>query len=775
MAKTSIIQTNFNAGELTPLLYGRPDLDKYANALKVCLNTIPLVQGGWTRRPGFIYAGEAQDSTHPVRVRRFEYSITQAYVLAFGHQTLRFFKNGSPILESSVAITAATATNPIVITAAAHGYNNGDDVVLSSIDGMTELNGRTVRVANKTANTFEVNTVQGAAIDGSGFTAGTTTGGARRIYTLATPYDSADIFQLKFSQKNDVMWITHRSYQPRKLTRLADASWTIAAVTFTYGPFLDQNTTATTLAPAATTGAGVAVVASSTTGINGNLGFQSGDVGRLIRILHGSTWGFATITTVTDALNVVVTITGAFGNTTAVTTWRLGLWSDYAGWPACSAFYEGRLAYAGGPAQPERVSLSVIGQYDNYVPTDAAGVVLDTYAIDVDCVSEDTQAIRWMLPDEKGLLCGAANGEFVVRPSTTGEALTPTNRKAVLATDVGSADIQAVRAGKAGLMVDHTTTGVHEMAYVYTDDGFHAPDMTILAEHITKGGIKELTYQKHPQPVIWAPRNDGVLVGMTYNREQNVIGWHRHEIGGHTDTGSPLPVVVESVTCIPSQDLTYYEVWIVARRRIGGATKRFIERSAKPWQAGDTTGRHCYLDAAAYSVPDALGTTIGPFWHLVGETVSIQVNGCIEPDQVVPASGYLTVSRPASAYAVGFAYNSDGQQLRNNAGAADGTAQGKTQRTHRLTFRLHETGQLFAGKDFDTLDTLEADGAAYGAEELVLRSTDDTTNQAVSFTGDKSLNWEGDYTTDNTPCWRASGPLPATVLAIMPQLETQDR
>ena len=776
MAKVAAIQTNVNAGELTPLLHGRPDLDKYGNGLKVCLNTIPLVQGGWSRRPGFIFAAEVKDSTKAVRVRRFEYSVTQAYVLAFGHQTLRFYKNDAAVLEAAVTITGATQASPVVITAVAHGYSTGDDVYLASIGGMTNLNGRTVRVTVLTANTFSIADYQGNSINGTAFTAYTSGGTAKRVYTIATDYDQADLFQLKFSQKNDVMWITHKNYAQRKLTRLADASWTYAGIDYLKGPYLDTNTTATTLTPSATTGAAITITASSITGINGGIGFQSGDVNRLVRIQHASTWGWAKITAVGSTTSVTAVTNSDFGAITASATWRLGLWSTYVGFPACSTFYEGRLAFAGAPAQPERVTSSRTGRYDDFQPTNADGTVLDDHAIDADLTSEDTQAIRWMLPDEKGLLCGTVNGEFVLRASAVGEAITPSNKKGSQATDVGSADIQAIRAGKAGLMVDSTATGLHEMAYVYTNDGFHAPDMSVLAEHITKGGMKEIVYQKHPQPVVWAPRTDGALLGMTYSREQSVIGWHRHEIGGVGAEGNPIQVHVESVTVIPSPDLSYHEVWIVTNRVIGGVAKRFIEYSAKPWERGDTKGEHCYLDCATYTVSDAGTSTIGPFWHLVGETVSIQAGGRVVPSQVVPASGYITLGFSCLAYAVGYAYESDGQVLRNNVGAVNGTAQGKTQRTHRYTLRLHETGQLMIGKDFDTLDELVANGRAYGAEELLLRSTEDITGSAMPmFSGDYTRPFEGDYTTDNTPCWRANGPLPATVLMFAPQLDTQDR
>lgn len=764
MAKVAVIQQNFNAGEFSPLMYGRTDLDKYQGALATCLNTIPQVQGGWTRRPGTRFVAESKDSTKPVRMQRFEFSVTQAYMIEFGHLYMRFYRDRAPVLEATKTISGATRASPVVITATSHGYSNGDDVELASIGGMTELNGRRVRVANVTTHTFEITDLQGNAINGTAFTAYTTGGTAARVYTVVTTYDEDDLFQLKFVQYEDVMWITHRAYPPRKLTRSAHTSWTWSGIDFLHGPFLDANTTATTLTPSATTGAGITITASSTTGINGGAGFQTTDAAtRLVRILHGSTWGWAKIVGWTSTTVVTADVISNFGATTASANWRLGLWSDYAGWPACATFYDGRLAYAGSPALPQRIAFSVPGQYDIFRPTAADGTVTDANAIDVDLSSNDAQAIRWMHPDEKGLVVGAVNGEFIVRASTPGDAITPTNRKASQSTDNGSADVQAVRAGKAIIMLDRTGRSVHEVAYVYTDDGFRAPEMTTLAEHITKGGLSQLAYQKHPQPVIWAPRADGALVGMTYSREQNVVGWHRHELGGVTDTGGPIAALVESVACIPAPDLKSHDVWVAVRRRIGGVTKRWIEVMTAPYERGDTLGTGVYLDAAFVRDSDSASANMSALWHLVGETVSVQYDGRRMADQVVPASGIITLPAQAFTCVIGFPYNSDGKTLRNNAGAANGTAQGKTQRTHRATFRLHETGELWWGNSFDNL------------EQALLRSTDDDTNEGLLFSGDYTRPFPGDYTRDNTICWRASGPFPATVLAVMPQQDTQDR
>lgn len=163
MARVSTIITNFRAGEFSPRLEGRIDLQKYNEAAKELTNMVSFPQGGITRRPGSYYAGASKDGGK-VRLVNFEYSDEQAYVLEFGANYIRFFKDGGILTETTTAITAATKANPVVVTAASHGLSNGDRVYITSVTGMTQLNNREFTVANKTTNTFEL-----SGIDGTGF------------------------------------------------------------------------------------------------------------------------------------------------------------------------------------------------------------------------------------------------------------------------------------------------------------------------------------------------------------------------------------------------------------------------------------------------------------------------------------------------------------------------------------------------------------------------------------------------------------------------------
>lgn len=68
-------------------------------------------------------------------------------------------------------ITAATAANPCEITATAHGFTNGQKVLISGVAGMTQLNGNFYTVAGATTDTFEL-----SGVDASAYTAYTSGG-----------------------------------------------------------------------------------------------------------------------------------------------------------------------------------------------------------------------------------------------------------------------------------------------------------------------------------------------------------------------------------------------------------------------------------------------------------------------------------------------------------------------------------------------------------------------------------------------------------------------
>ena len=195
MARSSLALSTFTSGEISPRLEGRIDIEKYRSGLSDLTNMIVQPHGGLTRRPGTEYLGAVKDSSVKTRLIPFQFKTSDTYILEFGHQYMRVFRNGLQVLLGSAkTITAATKANPAVITSNSHGYSNGDEIYLTSVGGMTELNGRNYIVANASTNTYSLKDLFGNNINSTNYTTYTSGGSTDEIYEIATPYAAADVF-----------------------------------------------------------------------------------------------------------------------------------------------------------------------------------------------------------------------------------------------------------------------------------------------------------------------------------------------------------------------------------------------------------------------------------------------------------------------------------------------------------------------------------------------------------------------------------------------------
>jgi hypothetical protein len=543
-------------------------------------------QGAAARRVGTQFIAEVKTSSLKTRLIPFEFSTTQTYVLEFGNTYIRMFKDKGQITESDVTVSGITKANPAVVTASSHGFSNGDFVILSSVVGMTEVNGKTFKVADKTTNTFELQDVDGTDINSSSFTAYSSGGDANRIYEISSPYLTAELFELKFAQSADVMYITHPNHEVMKLSRTGHTSWTLTEVEFTDGPYLSENTTTTTLTPAqSATGTGVNITASAITGINGGAGFQTTDVGRIISFNGGK----AKITARTNTTVVVCTITTAFTNTNATASFKLGAFSDTTGHPSCVSFFEQRLVFAGTSDEPQTLYFSKSGDYENMTTgTNADDAMVYTIA------SNQVNKIRY-LKAVRTLLIGTTGGEFTVSADGTDAAVTPTNIQIRRQSSFGAANVDAQPAGNAILFLQRAKRKIRELAYNYDTDGYIAPDLCILNETVTDSGVNEMAYQQAPDSILWAVRDDGVLSGLTYQRTDNVVAWHRHLIGGKADT---------------TKNIIQQEISFTANTTVVNGTNNTITLSSH----GLSTNDPVYYYAAANPIT---GITSGKLYYVI--------------------------------------------------------------------------------------------------------------------------------------------------------------
>jgi len=586
MPRTTAALNSFVSGEFSAKMDGRTDFEKYASGCKTLENMLVHPQGAAARRVGTQFIAEVKTSSLKTRLIPFEFSTTQTYVLEFGNTYIRMFKDKGQITESDVTVSGITQANPAVVTASSHGFSNGDFVILSSVVGMTEVNGKTFKVADKTTNTFELQDVDGTDINSSAFTAYSSGGDANRIYQITSPYLTAELFELKFAQSADVMYITHPNHEVMKLSRTGHTAWTLTEVEFTDGPYLSENTTTTTLTPAqSATGTGINITASAITGINGGAGFQTTDVGRIISFNSGK----AKITARTNTTVVVATITTAFANTDATAAFKLGAFSDTTGHPSCVSFFEQRLVFAGTSDEPQTLYFSKSGDYENMTTgTNADDAMVYTIA------SNQVNKIRY-LKAVRSLLIGTTGGEFTVSADGTDAAVTPTNIQIRRQSSFGAANVDAQPAGNAILFLQRAKRKIRELAYNYDTDGYIAPDLCILNETVTDSGINEMAYQQAPDSILWAVRDDGVLSGLTYQRTDNVVAWHRHLIGGKADT---------------TKNIIQQEISFTANTTVVNGTNNTITLSSH----GLSTNDPVYYYAAANPIT---GITSGRLYYVI--------------------------------------------------------------------------------------------------------------------------------------------------------------
>ena len=741
MPRTTLALTSFVSGEFSPKMDGRSDFDKYSSGTKTLENFLIHPQGAATRRVGTQFIAEVKDSTKKTRLIPFEFSTTQTYILEFGDQYIRFFKDKGQITESTKTITGITQANPAVVTSATHGYSNGDFIIITSVVGMTQVNGVTFKVANQTTNTFELQTVNGTNINSTAYTAYSSAGDANRIYQISTPYLEAELFDIKFAQSADVMYIVHPNHETNKLSRTGHTSWSLNEVVFTDGPYLAPNTTAITLTPSATSGSGITITASTNA-------FVSTDVNRLVSFSNG----YARITAFNSATNVTADVEDDFDNTTATTDWKLGAFSDTTGHPSCVSFFEQRLVFAGTISEPQTLYFSKAGDYENMTAgTNADDAMVYTIA------SNQVNAIRYMKA-VRTLVVGTTGGEFTVSADGTDAAVTPTNVTIKRQSSFGAANVDAIPAGNAILFLQKAKRKIRELQYNFDSDGYQAADLCILNDTVTKSGINEMVFQQEPDSIIWCVRDDGVLAGLTYQRSENVVAWHRHIFGGSFGSGN---AVCETAATI-SGTLTEDELWVIVKRTINGSTKRYIECfSDFDFDETDATDFKFLDSHLSYS--GASTTTLSGLSHLEGQTVSVLADGSVHANKTV-SSVSITLDRAVTKACVGLPYNSVLQTMRIEGGAAEGTSQGKTKRISKVVLRLFETVGVKVGPSLTDLETVP-----FRTTSSALSSPVDTL-----LAGDKEIEFRDDYNSDGFIFVKQDQPLPCSILAIYPTLVTSD-
>ena len=642
----------------------------------------------------------------------------------------------STVPDSSKTITGITAANPPVVTSALHGYSDGDIVLIDNVVGMTEVNGVYFTVTNKTANTFELY-IGGAAVDGSAYTAYSSGGDATRYYEVTITSATHSLVT-----GHEVLF----SGITGAVTQLNTGLYTVKVLTTTTFT-VDGVYGASTVSDAQS---GATVLRTSI---------------YLASITAPSSANPITVTwsAVAGALeyNIYREINGIFGyiGTSATAEFEdLGYtvdpfdtppivqtFYDLAGeYPLAVGQYQQRLLLAGQSNDPERTRASRSGLFYNF--TKSNPIQADD-AISWIIASGQVNGVRHF-QDMGKLLVYTQGAIFSIEGDDAG-TLTTTAINPRLRAEQGIGDIRPLTVNDVALFVQTSGRKVRELTPADGADRYDSTDLTIHSSHLfSSTTIVSWCYTEEPTPIVWAAMSDGQLLGCTYLRKHEVLGWHRHDTG---DGDEILRVVT-----IPenNEDVLYAAI---KRYSVDGQTRTYIERMATRTSLADADDGRFFDSWATYD--GVAASTFGGLWHLEGR----DVYGVADKEAIGPitvANGTVTLPDSFSKVTMGLRIEADGATLEPD-NVQDETWAAKTKTVSRVTVRVKSTDGL----------QVSGDGESYLIQETRMYQGNTKPAEQTLVTGKLRYDRTAKRSSTGQVYFRQYSGLPTTILAIYPDIE----
>lgn len=598
MAEQEVVKTNFAGGELSDKMRGREELAVFASGCRHIKNFILQAQGPAEYRPGIRHVFHSRLNQN-FNLLKFNFNDAQAYVLEFTNKKLRFYREQAIILEASFAVSGITKADPAVVTTATHGYSNGDEVFLDDVVGMTEVNGKSFLIANKTGTTFELTDIDGVDIDSTGFTTYSSAGISSKVFEIDTPYTEAnDLFKIDITQDANTMYLDHPFYLPRELTRTGHTAWTLTLPTRTNDPFLDNSGAGTTISGITQANPGV-VTATSHPYLDGDIVVIENVVG-MVEV--NSQPYIVANKNVNDF--ELTDLNGNNIDTTGFTIYgSAGIASNQELIPNTVALYESRQWHGGTEVGPDKLfaskSPSSTGA-TQYLDFTVGTSPEDSLAFSIN--ASEVNKIFWLTGTDRLLLAGTFGSEIKITGSNDETAITPTNIKVRTLNNIGVADIAPINKESVVTYAQRGGLTVKSLQFETLRDNFVSADQNVVADHITQtegiwsrttaassaNGIKQMTWQTGRPDVMWAVKFNGELIGLTTEAEEGISGWHRHTTGA---TGEDKFLTIAGLPSASGFD----EFWVGTERTINGNIRRYVgylaDTPRHPEQADYFTGK----------------------------------------------------------------------------------------------------------------------------------------------------------------------------------------
>lgn len=568
---------NFVGGELSPVMYGRTDLNVYKRGVARAQNFFIIPQGPMKYRPGFRYVHHTRRNGVASFIP-FQFNDTQAYLIEASDMFFRFFKDEAIITEAALTITGATQANPCVITSVGHGLTTGDEVFINGVVGMTELNGKSYVVEVLSADTFAIATADGldTAIDATGYTAYSSGGTINRIYEIATPYLVADVGGIQYTQNADTMYLDHQFYEPRKLTRAGHANWTLARYTRTADPF----TTAKSIT-AATQANPVQVTVTA----HGRSVDDEIFIDEVVGMTELNNKHYLVNSVVSANAVTLKNLDGTLVDSTAYTAYSSGGKFEHIGntsYPRAVTFTsDARLLHGGTAAKPEsiwgsRSPNSGTPRYDDFTTgSDDTHATIFTLAP----VHGQVNTVEWLANTDKFIVAGTFGTVRRIYGASESQSITPTDVTAKSVNNYGASSAMPVSFGTTIFYIQRGKKVLRSFEYDYSIDGYLSTDRNLVAAHLTDAGLDKIISVQGRSDTIWAVRTDGVALTLTYKEKEDISGWQRQMMGGsHRDSNNKTrrfgKVLSVGKMGRPSSE---EQLWAIVERYIDSKVVRSVE------------------------------------------------------------------------------------------------------------------------------------------------------------------------------------------------------
>ena len=641
---------SFNAGELSPKMLGRIDVSQYAKGCQVLRNFLVTPYGAAERRPGTKFLCNAKFSNKRIRLIRFVYSSNISYVCEFGDHYVRFMKDDAPVMYNGTVLELSSPYGENDLSAIKFVQCADVMTLVHPAYPVQELKRTAINFFTLTEKEYEYppmldpnledeHTITPSGLDGNitltasqdTFSAGNAGGFFQLIHTRQENEISKDFGANGVSDSIEVYgywtFTTHGTWTGNlTIQRSFDGGITWKDYR-TYSSANDSN------------------ISSSGEEENTDVlyrlsmsDYESSSTGtlKLCRCLLVNpdfvTTGVVRITGVTDARHASGQVIRKLGGVSATNEWNEGAWSERRGFPRTIAYYEERMMFGGNEEKPQTIWGSKTNDWDNFLIGDK-----DDAGLEFTLASDTVNTISWMC-QHTALVIGTQDSEWTLSASDSNAALTPSNFRLRRQSVYGSAGVTAQMVGDVILFVQRGNRKVREFVYTWEKDGYSSPDMTILADHITKSGIVETALQQLPDSILWCVLADGTVAALTYERNQDVTGWHKHITEGK----------ILSCCVIPdgNEDKVYFAVERNGRKMIEVMAARNVSSVEDSF----------FVDSGKFFTGNGM-KVLTDLDHLEGKTVKILADGAVQREKQVH-DGTVELDVLANKVAVGLPYDS---------------------------------------------------------------------------------------------------------------------